>query len=92
LAPDLARQLGIQTVEVGLATGGGGQIRMFAGQVSSLAVGNAHVDNHAVGMADFLGMIGAAAGASSTVSLGTTFLVTIDYPASTLEFTSNPRL
>ena len=95
LAPGLARELGIQTVEVGPATGGGGQIRMFAGRVSSLAVGNAQALDHGVGVSEFLEMVSAAAGVKLDGIVGYNFLnqfqVTIDYPRSTLEFISVHR-
>jgi predicted aspartyl protease len=92
LAPELARQLAIETTELGVATGGGGEIRISSGIVTSLAVGEISVHNHAVGVGQFLNMLSTAIGVKLEGIIGYNFLsqfqVTIDYPESTLDFSA----
>jgi predicted aspartyl protease len=89
LSSELAAQLALETTEDGPATGGGGQIRILAGQVKSLAVGNAIVRDHAIGAGQFLATLSAAVGVKLDGILGYNFLnqfrVTIVYPRGILE-------
>jgi hypothetical protein len=43
-------------------TGGGGQIKILAGKVSTLAVGDAAVRDHVIGAGEFLNMLSKAVG------------------------------
>jgi hypothetical protein len=89
LSPELARRLGVATVEERAATGAGGAVRVSAGRLTSLAVGGASVRDHAIAVGDFLPAIGTAAGAELDGIIGYNFLrefqVTIDYPRARLE-------
>jgi len=89
LAPGIAQRLGMKTVEVVSATGGGGQVPISAGGVRSLSLGDACVRDLAVGVGEFLNMLSAAIGARLDGILGHNFLsqfqVTIDYPRALLE-------
>jgi predicted aspartyl protease len=84
LSSELAGKLAIETIEDSPITGGGGQIKILAGKVSSLSVGEAIVRDHAIGVGEFLAMLGQAAGAKLDGIVGYNFLnqfrVTIDYP------------
>lgn len=89
LSADLARKLAIETTDDSPVTGGGGQIKILAGKVSSLAVGDAGVRDHAIGAGEFLSALSKAVGAKLDGIIGYNFLnqfrVTINYPQSTLE-------
>jgi predicted aspartyl protease len=89
LSTELARRLAIETAGDSLVSGGGGQIKILAGKVSSLAVRGAVVRDHAIGAGEFLQMLSTAMGTKLDGILGYNFLnqfkVTIDYPRSTLE-------
>ncbi|HZF10239.1 MAG TPA: aspartyl protease family protein [Thermoanaerobaculia bacterium] len=92
LAPDLVHRLGLQTVEDDAATGAGGAVQIVAGTVTSLAVGEVAVRDHAIGAGEFVHWIRQAAGVPLDGILGYNFLnqfrVTIDYPRSVLELTA----
>lgn len=70
-------------------TGGGGQIKILAGKLGSLAVGDAAVSDHLVGTGEFLSALSKAVGAELDGIIGYGFLnqfsVTMNYPGSTLE-------
>ncbi len=89
LSIELARKLAIQTTDDSPVTGGGGQIKILAGKVSSLAVGGAAVRDHAIGAGEFLNVLSKAIGTELDGILGYNFLnrfkVTINYPHSRLE-------
>lgn len=89
LSIELARKLAVETADDSPVTGGGGKIKILAGKVSSLAVGDAAVHDHAIGAGDFLDMLSKAVGAQLDGIIGYNFLnqfeVTIDYPRSRLE-------
>jgi predicted aspartyl protease len=89
LSSELAARLALETVEDGAATGGGGQIRILAGKVKLLAVGNATVRDHAIGVGGFLATLSAAVEVNLDGILGYNFLnqfrVTIAYPRGILE-------
>ena len=89
LSIELARKLAIQTTDDSPVTGGGGQIKILAGKVRSLAVGGAAVRDHAIGAGEFLNMLSKAVGTELDGILGYNFLnrfkVTIDYPHRRLE-------
>lgn len=92
LSSELAERLDIEIVEDSPGLGGGGQIKVFAGKVSSLAVGAAVVRGHAVGVGEFLTMLSAAVGTKLDGIIGYNFLnqfrVTIDYPNRMLDLAS----
>ncbi|HME06289.1 MAG TPA: aspartyl protease family protein [Bryobacteraceae bacterium] len=92
LSSEFAAQLAIETSDDSPATGGGGQIRILAGSVCSLAVGNVAVRDHAIGAVEFLSMLSTAVGAKLDGILGHNFLsqfkVAINYPGRIL--TLNP--
>jgi len=89
LSIELARKLAIETSDDSPVTGGGGQIKILAGKVSSLAVGGAVVRDHAIGAGEFLNMLSTAIGARLDGIIGYNFLnqfnVTINYPRNMLE-------
>jgi predicted aspartyl protease len=89
MSSELAGKLAVPTTEDGPATGGGGQIRILAGEVNSIAVGDAIVRDHAIGVGDFFPMLSAAVGKKLNGILGYNFLnqfrVTIDYSRRILE-------
>ena len=89
LSSQLAEKLAIATTDDRPVTGGGGPIKILAGKVSSLAVGDAAVRDHAIGAGEFINMLSKAIGAQLDGIIGYNFLnqfkVTIDYPHTTLE-------
>ena len=89
LSTELARKLAIETTDDSPVTGGGGQIKILAGKVSSLAVGDAAVRDHAIGAGEFLSMLSKAVGTELDGIIGydfpNQFKVTINYPQSTLD-------
>lgn len=89
LSSQLAEKLAIATTDDRPVTGGGGQIKILAGKVSSLAVGDAAVRDHAIGAGEFLNMLSKAVGTELDGIIGYNFLnrfkVTINYPRSRLE-------
>lgn len=93
LSIELARKLAIETTDDSPVTGGGGQIKILAGKVSSLAVGDAAVRDHAIGAGEFLNMLSKAVGTELDGIIGYNFLnqfkVAINYPQSTLELVEN---
>jgi predicted aspartyl protease len=88
LSSELAGKLAIETIEDSPVTGGGGQIKILAGKVRSLSVGEAIVRDHAIGVGEFLAMLSQTAGAKLDGIVGynslNQFRVTIDYPRRTL--------
>lgn len=84
LSSELTAKLAIAATDDGPLTRGGGQIKISAGKLNSLAVGNLVVRNHAVGVGDFLDMLSIAVGSKLDGIIGYNFLnqfrVTIDYP------------
>jgi predicted aspartyl protease len=93
LSSRLAEKLAIVTTGDRSVTGGGGQIKILAGKLNSLAVGNSAVRDHVIGAGEFLIMLSKAIGAELDGILGYNFLnqfqVTINYPSSTLELVSS---
>jgi predicted aspartyl protease len=88
LSSKLVSSLGITTTEGGPVTGGGGQIKILAGRVNSLAVGHATVRDHAIGAGEFLNMLSTALGTQLDGIVGYNFLrefrIILDCPCSTL--------
>ena len=88
IAPELAKQLGVETSPVGAGTTGGAPVDFHAGSLQSFQVGGARIDNMAVVVADFFKMLNAAVGAELDGIVGYNFLrnykVVIDYPGETL--------
>jgi predicted aspartyl protease len=88
ITPDLAKELGLTTLEIPPIAGGGGQILASASMFNSFQLGGAKIDNLAVVVADFFTMLNAAIGAKLDGIVGYNFLrnfkVVIDYPGETL--------
>jgi predicted aspartyl protease len=88
IRPDLAKELGLTTLEVPPIAGGGGQILASASVLNSFQLGGTKIDNLAVVVADFFTMLNAAIGAKLDGIVGYNFLhnfkVVIDYPGETL--------
>ena len=90
ISPGLAEQLRLHLVaEPEAVTGGGGQFQISTSSIHWLAVGDAMVRDHAVGVGGFIDMLGKVLGTRLDGVLGhnflSQFLVTLDYPGSTLE-------
>jgi predicted aspartyl protease len=88
IAPELAKQLGVEASPVGPGTTGGAPVDFHAGSLQSFQLGGAKIDNMAVVVADFFTMLNAAIGAKLEGIVGYNFLgnykVVIDYPGETL--------
>jgi len=88
IAPELAKQLGVESSPVGAGTTGGAPVDFHAGSLQSFQLGGAKMDNMAVVVADFFTMLNAAIGAKLDGIVGYNFLrnykVVIDYPGETL--------
>src|SRR6266568_649800 len=84
IAPELARQLGVESSPVGAGTTGGASVDFSAGMLQSFQLGGAKIDNMAVVVADFFEMLNTAVGAKLDGIVGYNFLrnykVVIDYP------------
>jgi predicted aspartyl protease len=91
ISPDFAKHLKIQGVPIPpISTGGGNKISASVGNLASLAVGQAQVQNLPVVVADSFGMLNQATGASINGIIGYNFLkefaLTIDYPSEKIHF------
>jgi predicted aspartyl protease len=88
IAPELAKQLGVESSPVGAGTTGGAPVDFYAGSLQSFQLGGAKIDNMAVVVADFFAMLSAAIGTKLDGIVGYNFLrnykVVIDYPGETL--------
>ena len=88
IAPELAKQLGVESSPVGPGTTGGASVDFSAGSLPSFQLGGAKIDNMAVVVADFFTMLNAAIGAKLDGIVGYNFLrnykVVIDYPGEAL--------
>ena len=88
IAPELAKQLGVESSPVGAGTTGGAPVDFSAGVLRSFQLGGAKIDNMAVVVADFFAMLNAAIGAKLDGIVGYNFLrnykVVIDHPGETL--------
>src|SRR5438132_1795056 len=88
IAPELAKQLGVESSPVGAGTTGGAPVDFSAGMLQSFQLGGAKIDNMPVVVADFFTMLNAAIGAKLDGIVGYNFLrnykVMIDYPGETL--------
>ena len=88
IAPELAKQLAIDSSPVGAGTTGGAPVDFSAGTLQSFQLGGAKIDNMPVVVADFFTMLNAAIGAKLDGIVGYNFLrnykVVIDYPRETL--------
>ena len=88
IAPELAKQLGVESSPVGPGTTGGAPVDFSAGSLQLFQLGGAKIDNMAVVVADFFTMLNAAIGAKLDGIVGYNFLrnykVVIDYPGETL--------
>ena len=85
IAPEVARQLGIEGSPIGPLTTGGSQVNVTAGNLKSFQVGGARIDDLVVVVADFFAMLSQAVGAKLDGIVGYNFLrnfrVVIDYPS-----------
>ena len=88
IAPELAKQVGIDSSPVGAGTTGGAPVDFSAGMLQSFQLGGAKIDSMPVVVADFFTMLNAAIGAKLDGIVGYNFLrnykVVIDYPGETL--------
>ena len=88
IAPELAKQLGVESSPVGAGTTGGAPIDFSAGNLRSFQLGGAKIDNMPVVVADFFTILNAAIGAKLDGIVGYNFLrnykVVIDYPGEML--------
>ncbi len=88
IAPELAKQLGVESSPVGAGTTGGASVDFSAGMLQSFQLGGAKIDNMAVVVADFFEMLNTAIGAKLDGIVGYNFLrnykVVIDYPGEML--------
>src|SRR6266702_2424936 len=88
IAPELAKQLGVESSPVGPGTTGGASVNVTAGTLESFQVGRARIDDLVVVVADFFSMLSQAVGARLDGIVGYNFLrnfrVVIDYPGETL--------
>jgi predicted aspartyl protease len=84
VAPEVARQLGIEGSPIGPLTTGGSQVNVTAGNLKSFQVGGARIDDLVVVVADFFAMLSQAVGAKLDGIVGYNFLrnfrVVMDYP------------
>jgi predicted aspartyl protease len=89
VSTEIAEKLGIETIGDNPATGAGGRVKIMAGKVDSLAIGDAIVHDHDIGVGEFLAMLSTAVGTKMDGIVGYNFLnrfrVTIDYFRSVLE-------
>jgi predicted aspartyl protease len=88
IAPELAKQLGVESSPVGPGTTGGAPVDFSAGVLQSFQLGGARIENMAVVVADFFDMLNIAIGAKLDGIVGYNFLrnykVLIDYPGERL--------
>ena len=84
ITPELAKKLGISAQPIGKGTTAGAHVAVTAGMVTSFRIGDARVENMAVVMADFFGVLSEAVGTKLDGIVGYNFLrnyeVIIDYP------------
>jgi predicted aspartyl protease len=91
ISPEFAKRLKIEGVPIQpISTGGGHQISASLGHLASLTVGQSHVRNLPVVIADSFRMLNQATGADFNGIIGYNFLkefaLTIDYPSETIQF------
>jgi predicted aspartyl protease len=83
LSPELARKLDVRATETKEGAGAGGKVEIEIGQVESISVGQATVENVKVGITQELAKIGACCGTRIDGGLGYNFFrdfrLTIDY-------------
>ena len=88
IAPQLAKELEVQSSPAGAGTTGGAPIDFSAGVLRSFHLGEVKTDNMAVVVADFFDTLSTAVGAKLDGIIGYNFLrdykVLIDYPGETL--------
>jgi predicted aspartyl protease len=87
ITPQLSNQLDLSTSPIGAGTTAGAHVDVRAGNIKSLQVGGARIDNIDVVVADFFEMLSTAIGAKLDGIVGYNFLrnykVVIDYPGET---------
>ncbi len=88
IAPELAKELGVESSPVGAGTTGGAPIDFSAGTLQSFQLGGTKIDNMPVVVADFFTILNAAIGAKLDGIVGYNFLrnykVVVDYPGEML--------
>jgi predicted aspartyl protease len=88
IAPELAKQLGVESSPVGAGTTGGAPVDFSTGNLRSFQLGGAKINNMPVVVADFFTMLNATIGAKLDGIVGYNFLrnykVVIDYPGEML--------
>jgi predicted aspartyl protease len=88
IAPELAKQLGVESSPVGAGTTGGAPVDFSTGNLRSFQLGGAEINNMPVVVADFFTILNATIGAKLDGIVGYNFLrnykVVIDYPGETL--------
>jgi predicted aspartyl protease len=84
ISPDLAQAAGLHITPVPEMTGAGGTMHASVGEIESLSVGGARVENLTVMVVEFLGMLSQIVGAKLDGIIGYNYLrefkVGIDYP------------
>src|SRR5258708_1818527 len=84
IAPELAKELGVESSPVGAGTTGGAPIDFSAGTLQSFQLGGTKIDNMPVVVADFFTILNPAIGAKLDGIVGYHFLpnykTVIDYP------------
>jgi predicted aspartyl protease len=85
IAPEVARQLGIEASPIGPLTTGSSQVNVTAGHLKSFQVGGARIDDLVVVVADFFATLSQAVGARLNGIVGYNFLrnfrIVMDYPS-----------
>jgi predicted aspartyl protease len=88
IAPELAKQLGVESSPVGAGTTGGAPVDFSTGNLRSFQLGGAKINNMPVVVADFFTILNATIGAKLDGIVGYNFLrnykVVIDYPGEML--------
>ncbi|MEW6733965.1 MAG: aspartyl protease family protein [Acidobacteriota bacterium] len=94
LAPQLAENLGVAITETKEGTGAGGKLKVSLGNVESLAIGDAELNNVQVAITDDINRIATAIGAKVDGDIGYNYLkffqLTIDYQTHILRLTADP--
>ena len=88
ITPDMAKALAVESLPVGPAAAGSGQVDVTAGSLRSFQLGSARIDNLPVIVANFFEMLSQAVGVRLDGIVGYNFLrnykVVIDYPGELL--------
>lgn len=89
LSPDLARNLEVYAPESRVGTGIGGKVNMSVGNIESLAIGQARLENVQIAITSEIRRIGTVVGEQIDGGIGYNYLknfrLTIDYPKNILQ-------